>query len=161
MRFRASVKILTAQFLRFWIQDIVSYGIARTLGIVDDVEASTSGQSSNATSAGVPLIYINGESPASDSQNDSDREFMTEDINAQRRGAASSVAVSQPKAFYASDPDGLKLAGADVFSPAVSTPSSPTLSRKPTLFEGDTEEDYNEMVEGLRRRLAQSVKQGH
>lgn len=97
----------------------------------------------------------------SNSRNASGRELMTEHIRAQQRDAASGLAVSQPEAFYASDSDGLKLAGADVFSPAVSAPSSPTLSRTSTLFGGDTEEDYNEMVEGLRRRLAQGVKQRH
>jgi hypothetical protein len=156
------INILTAWSSLFWIQDIVSYGIARTLGIVDVVEASTSDQPANiASGVGVPLIHIHGESPVSGSRDASSYDLATEHIRARQRDAASNLTVSQPEAFYASESDGLKLAGADIFSPAVSVPPSPTLSRMPTLFEGDTDEHYNEMIEGLRRRLAQGVKQGH
>jgi hypothetical protein len=68
------------------------------------------------------------------------REIKEDFIQTQHKAVSSLLATSQPKTFYASDSDGLGLAGADVFSPAASEPSSPTISRKVFLLEGETTE---------------------
>ncbi|KAJ3567323.1 hypothetical protein NP233_g6437 [Leucocoprinus birnbaumii] len=144
------------------VLDIVSYGIARTLGIVDDVKASTSDQATARPSPGdIPVIHINGESTPSDSAN-SDREAGEEFGQAQRTAASNLLSATQPQAFYASDSDGLGLAGADVFSPAASGPPSPTLSRKLPLLEvGDFERVDAKLQEGLRQRLGQAAEEDH
>ncbi|TFK23972.1 hypothetical protein FA15DRAFT_620166 [Coprinopsis marcescibilis] len=115
--------------------DIASYGIARTLGVIDDVKASTSDKST-VHLVNAPTIHVE----AYDST--------------PSEGATSDDALNEkPKEFFATD-NNLKLSGVDVFSPAASRPSSPTLSRKalhvdkpPTVME---EEEYS-----LRHRTQQ------
>lgn len=144
-------------------QDIVSYGIARTLGIVDDVKASTSDKATDVLTEKVPVIHVSGEStPSSETYTDSDRESVTDHIRAQREAASNLLDASEPRAYYASDSDGLKLAGADVFSPAVSEPSSPTIPRK-SPFEGEKiQDDSGERLgEGLRYRPLRTGEAGN
>lgn len=93
------------------------------------------------------MIYINGE--RSPTESDSDLEPTADHIGVEQ--GASSPGASQPKAFYASESGGLKLAGADVFSPAVSGPPSPPTSRKSPLFEVEGIEGSES--DSLRRRL--------
>lgn len=97
-------------------QDIASYGIARTLGVIDDVKASTSDKSTvHLTNA--PSIHVE----------DVDR-LRTSDIG-QRQPEPGMVAPHHPKEFFATDTN-LPLSGVDVLSPAASRPSSPTLARR-------------------------------
>ncbi|KNZ72895.1 hypothetical protein J132_01887 [Termitomyces sp. J132] len=93
--------------------DISSYGIARTLGVIDDVKASTSDITTNPNVPTIRIISSTSTSPYTDSENDL-------------------IGASQPRSFYASDEEGsnFTLSGADLFSPAASRPSSPVLSRK-------------------------------
>lgn len=85
-----------------------------------------------------------------------------EHVRAQRKAASDLLAASQPTAFYASDSDGLRLAGGDVFSPAVSEPSSPTISRKNTFFEEvKDEDDHQKLGEGLRQRPTRVDEKGN
>ncbi|KAF9452707.1 hypothetical protein P691DRAFT_803426 [Macrolepiota fuliginosa MF-IS2] len=152
--YRVLAFIIALPVIILSLLDIVSYGIARTLGVVDDVKASTSDKVTGAATGSVPVIHINGEDALeSEICTDSDREHMADHIRA-RRAASSLLTPSQPKVFYASDSDGLKLAGADIFSPAVSEPSSPTTSRGDP-FEAEYVPDDNEdgVEEGLRHRL--------
>lgn len=137
-------------------QDIVSYGIARTFGIVEDVKASTSGKEAAPSIAEVPVIHINYESASDSVESDHDSgEGLTE---ARRTEASNLLAVSQPKAFYASDSEGLGLAGADIFSPATSAPSSPTLRRKTFLKGDDIRHVDAKLQEGLRQRQVECVE---
>jgi len=138
--------------------DIVSYGIARTLGIIDDVKASTSDKGIITARGEIPVIYVNGKRSLSDS--DSDHESTADDTEVECEGTLR--AVSQPKAFYASESGGLKLAGADVFSPAISEPPSPTISRKIPPFEVEKIEGEDEefLGHGLRRGSAVGNEEG-
>lgn len=148
--YRVLAFIIALPVIILSLLDIVSYGIARTLGVVDDVKASTSG---GVAIENVPVIHINGESTLeSEICTDSDREHMADHIRAQR-AASNLLTPSRPKVFYASDSDGLRLAGADIFSPAVSEPSSPTTSRR-NPFEEVQDANGDEVEEGLRHRLA-------
>jgi hypothetical protein len=143
-------------------QDIVSYGIARTLGIVDDVKASTCDKATDAHQiTDIPVIHINGESTPSSESTDSEREPTEGFLHARCNTASSALVASQPKAFYASDSDGLGLAGADVFSPAVSEPSSPKLSKTSVLEDESIESVDMKLREGLQQRLATEAEEAH
>lgn len=139
-----------------YFQDISSYGIARTLGVIDDVKASTSDIATvhqNITTSSIVRIQEPG-TPLSDSSHpysdQSDTEH-TRHIQSQRQ--LSHLGVSQPSTFFASEDHNLKLSGVGVFSPATSRAPSPTISRKNLLLDsrGSTQED------GLH--LKQRVKQ--
>jgi hypothetical protein len=97
------------------------------------------------------VIYINGE--RSPTESDSNLEPTADHIGVERKAVL--LAASQPKAFYASESGGLKLAGADIFSPAISEPPSPPISRESPPFEVEKiEGDEDEMLgQGLRHRL--------
>lgn len=110
------------------------------------------------SAAGVPVIHINYKS-ASDSV-ESDHDSGKGLIEARRTEALNLLAVSQPKAFYASDSEGLGLAGADIFSPAASAPSSPTLKRKTFLKGEDIKHVDAKLQEGLRQRQVEHVEDG-
>jgi len=113
-------------------QDISSYGIARTLGVIDDVKASTSDKSTVAIST--PSIQvIDATSSSSESAfSDSDRDSMTDHnlhnrIRSPLSDSNDKLLPSQPPVFYASEENSLSLSGVGVFSPAASQPSSPTI----------------------------------
>ncbi|KAF8160782.1 hypothetical protein B0H34DRAFT_351843 [Crassisporium funariophilum] len=118
--------------------DIASYAIARTLGVIDDVKASTSDKATVHSSPQTPSIRVDdAQSPGSDSAfSDSDRESMTDHNlhNRMRSPLSDSISeeteynFSQPSVFYGED-NNLKLSGVGVFSPAASQPPSPTISR--------------------------------
>ncbi|KDR75185.1 hypothetical protein GALMADRAFT_279957 [Galerina marginata CBS 339.88] len=108
-------------------QDIASYGIARTLGVIDDVKASTSDKAT--VHAQPPSIQLNGTiSPSSDSAfSDSDRDSLIDHtMHNKMRSPLSDSTSSLPPVFYAED----KLSGVGLFSPAASQPPSPTSSRR-------------------------------
>jgi len=104
--------------------DIASYGIARTLGVIDDVKASTSDKAT----------IITPPTPGSDSAfSDSDHDSLTDhNLHNRMRSPLSDSLLpgnthfSQPSTFYAGED---RLSGVGVFSPAASQPPSPTLSR--------------------------------
>lgn len=125
-------------------QDLASYGIARSLGVIDDVKASTSDKSTIHVTAAPqlqpPLIRVNGvDSPASEStfSSDSDRDSISLDHTHHNRMLRSPLSASmtedevdmgsQPSLYYVGEDS--KLSGVGVFSPAASMPSSPTISR--------------------------------
>ncbi|KAG5353496.1 hypothetical protein E4T56_gene5941 [Termitomyces sp. T112] len=123
--------------------DISSYGIARTLGVIDDVKASTSDITTNPNVPTIRIISSTSTSPYTDSENESSATASVDDVSCRRRlptdvcqkltqESLSLIGASQPRSFYASDEEGsnFTLSGADLFSPAASRPSSPVLSRK-------------------------------
>jgi len=112
--------------------DIASYGIARTLGVIDDVKASTSDKATVHNVITPPGTIT----PGSDSSfSDSDRDSLTDHSlhNKMRSPLSDSLLgnanFSQPSVFYAGEDNNLRLSGVGVFSPAASQPPSPTLSR--------------------------------
>ncbi|KAF8894021.1 hypothetical protein BD779DRAFT_1504780 [Infundibulicybe gibba] len=94
--------------------DITSYGIARTLGVIDDVKASTSDKET--VHQDTPTILVH--EPKHDAQKDPQ---------------------TSPPAFFVSEDNNLKLSGVGVFSPATSQPPSPTISRR-TLAHTDLDD---------------------
>jgi len=89
-------------------QDIASYAIARTLGVVDATKASTSDKSTVHTTG--PAIHVDDYSSPG--------------------GEHVKQGQTPPTVYYVGEDTNLKLAGADVFSPAASQPPSPTTSRQ-------------------------------
>ncbi len=102
------------------IQDVVSYVIARTLGVIDVTKASTSEATLSRETRETESIHVQDESlhPQTD----------------EAKGDASSLTVPSAPESYLGDTvveeGNLKLSGVNVFSPAPSQPPSPTLSRR-------------------------------
>ncbi|KAF8973097.1 hypothetical protein BDZ97DRAFT_1912676 [Flammula alnicola] len=140
--FRILAILVSLPIVILGLLDIASYGIARTLGVIDDVKASTSDKSTiHAEPQRPPSIQINGtSSPSSDSAySDSDRESLIDHAlhNRLRSPLSDSTSetydtsqLSQPSVFYVGEDNSFKLSGVGVFSPAASQPPSPTISRQ-------------------------------
>lgn len=92
-------------------QDVTSYVIARTLGVIDDTKASTSETGPPTDGPGTPSIVIQSESTTGSSQ----------------------PATTPPSTFFRNpleEEGNLRLSGVGMFSPAPSQPPSPTMSRR-------------------------------
>lgn len=93
------------------LQDVASYLIARTLGVIDDTKASTSETGGVPSEVDTPIIVVQPESPP-----------------------PTQTTMTTPPPTYFRGPmeeDGnLELSGVGMFSPAPSQPPSPTLSRR-------------------------------
>ncbi|KAI0789111.1 hypothetical protein C8Q75DRAFT_703073, partial [Abortiporus biennis] len=119
--FRILAFLLIAPFVLLTLLDVVSYIIARTLGVIDDTKASTSyievlpESSSPSVGSEAPSILIQDES-SSDSVSMKDGGEITP--------------MRQQSVGFPGEGGNLKLSGVGVFSPAPSQPPSPTLSRK-------------------------------
>jgi hypothetical protein len=121
-------------------QDISSYAIARTLGVVDVVKASTSDKVT-ATQVQAPTIRVEA---STDSATDSDRDSLGGSTLLATPSSVDSLLVEgpapqHPKEFFATE-NNLKLSGVDVLSPAASRASSPVLTRKKLAAERDDAE---------------------
>ena len=103
-------------------QDVASYVIARTLGVIDETKASTGGEHLQQKDAPSIVVHRDG-----DGDGDADT-------------ALAASTPLPPDSPDDSDPDGLpgnlKLAGVGTFSPAPSQPASPTLQRRELLAGG-------------------------
>ncbi|KAJ3989910.1 hypothetical protein F5890DRAFT_1483479 [Lentinula detonsa] len=111
--------------------DIASYTIARTLGVVDIVKASTSDKQTVHARREPPSIHIR--EPSLD-QYDTHNHFFTlgSDSSQSIVGTDSSTTPSDVRltAYFTSGDHNLELSGVGVFSPATSRPPSPTISRR-------------------------------
>ena len=145
-------------------QDIASYAIARTLGVIDDVKASTSDK---ATVHFPPSILIGGSSSPNSESTLSDSDSLTDHSLRNRLRSPLSDSISEANdgsppsqhVFYADDSENnLKLSGVGVFSPAASQPPSPIISRQQLNVEvKDLLKEEDEGVH-LRRRVTQWVE---
>lgn len=117
---RAMAFVLCLPTLILGLLDVASYVIARTLGIVDDVKASTSDQVSQVQS---PVVHIE---PAESGARSTIREkpaFTVDSASEDNDGTP------QPQEFFATEKN-LKLSGVGILSPAATRPPSPVLMRK-------------------------------
>ncbi|KAJ7287850.1 hypothetical protein C8J57DRAFT_1496262 [Mycena rebaudengoi] len=131
--------------------DLASYGIARTLGVIDDVKASTSDKETIHNK--VPLVQVlDASTPASSSPSDADT-LLPSEYNS---STDTLPPPSHPHAYFMSEENSLKLSGVGVFSPAASRPPSPTITRRNLQLGGDAETD-----EGItfRKRLPKRTEQ--
>ena len=140
-------------------KDISSYILARTLGVVDDVKASTSDKETAHEAKVPPMIRVQDfdedVSFGELAQTFADPECSL-GCTADNRSSDKLLATSQttqPTIFYAGGDDhsNLKLSGIEVFSPAGSQSPSPTISRQRLAFDGK---------EQLRNRLQHVEKDG-
>jgi len=136
-RFSDSFRLLSflviLPILVLTLLDLSAYGIARTLGVVDDLKASTSDKATiHGKPVAGPAILIHDPSTSSESTAPPSPSIGSDGqtLSRHRRGT------SQPNAFYASEENILRLSGVGVFSPATSQPPSPSMSRKSLLVEG-------------------------
>ncbi|KAJ6500117.1 hypothetical protein C8R47DRAFT_1040519 [Mycena vitilis] len=128
--------------------DLASYGIARTLGVIDDVKASTSDKETIHNK--IPVVRVShpvSASPDSSSlaTTDSEQETLLEhtdhDSSSTDTLGLRIDTTSHPHAYFTSGEHSLKLSGVGVFSPAASRPPSPTITRKQLLEEKLTDVD--------------------
>ncbi|KAI0374089.1 hypothetical protein BV20DRAFT_962059 [Pilatotrama ljubarskyi] len=111
-------------FILLTLLDVASYVIARTLGVIDETKASTSGELETAEHlhANQPSITIQDESSSSPSPPSAEE------------GADSQLPHTTPPSSYFRNPTedegNLQLSGVGTFSPAPSQPGSPTLQRR-------------------------------
>ncbi|KAI0675243.1 hypothetical protein C8Q78DRAFT_1075547 [Trametes maxima] len=115
-------------FIILTLLDVASYVIARTLGVIDETKASTSGEleTTEHLRANKPTIVIQDESFSSSSPSgDADTD------------AAEHLPHTTPPSSYFRNPTeeegNLQLSGVGTFSPAPSQPGSPTLQRRDSL----------------------------
>jgi len=130
----------------FLWQDISAYIVARSLGIVDAAVASTSDKSTVHKTNGdsIPSIHIQ---PASSVPPDSPLSLNGQKTNPFGAHTDTSSYSSSPSDFFASSDTSLKLSGVGVFSPATSSPPSPTLSRKSLAFTESSRSTSNSHLE--------------
>uniref|UniRef100_A0A0W0FHD4 Uncharacterized protein n=1 Tax=Moniliophthora roreri TaxID=221103 RepID=A0A0W0FHD4_MONRR len=152
------------------IQDVSSYVIARTLGIVDDVKASTSDKQTVHAVRELPIIQI--DSPKSPTFDNAIPPPKLEDVhnpyfdfgssqsslNAEERNADGS-----PPEYFTSEENNLKLSGFGVFSPATSQPPSPTITRRQMqtddrIFSLHQDQQFNDDFQFRRRPATQENK---
>ncbi|KAJ4001570.1 hypothetical protein F5050DRAFT_1331469 [Lentinula boryana] len=118
--------------------DIASYTIARTLGVVDIVKASTSDKQTVHARREPPSIHIREPSldqyDAQLTEDNAHNHFFTlgSDSSHSIVGTDSLTTPSDVRltAYFTSGDHNLELSGVGVFSPATSRPPSPTISRR-------------------------------
>lgn len=157
-RILAFLLILPAVILT--LLDITSYVIARTLGIVDDVKASTSDQPA-VTAEGTPLILV--EDTSSEESFPAEQDNYTSSVHRQYNTDMRSAGVQEEmklQAYFTGEED-LQLSGVGILSPSPSQPSSPVLPHENLSGEDgamrmeDSRDAQDEAVT-LRRRGAQT-----
>ncbi|KAJ7497496.1 hypothetical protein FB451DRAFT_234716 [Mycena latifolia] len=136
--------LLSLPIVVLTLLDIASYGIARTLGVIDDVKASTSDKETIHNK--IPLVQIY-EAPTPDSASlhtDSEHEtFVQSDFSSTDTLPPLSIFTPShpsphPHAYFTSE-ENFKLSGVGVFSPAASRPPSPTITRRNLVEASDDE----------------------
>ncbi|KAJ3772929.1 hypothetical protein FB446DRAFT_764680 [Lentinula raphanica] len=139
--FKVLALALLLPILILILLDIASYTIARTLGVVDIVKASTSDKQTVHARREPPAIHIREASidqsypnTTSPNENNAHNPFFTvgNDSNQSMSATDSSRSPSDVrlKAYFTSGEHNLELSGVGVFSPATSRPPSPTISRR-------------------------------
>lgn len=105
--------------------------VARTLGVIDDVKASTSDKATIHHTNNAPTIHVQPTSPKTST---ADHDIAIEHSDSSLASAPSLTTPSlDPPSYFTSEDHNLTLAGVGVFSPASSRPPSPTISRRQTL----------------------------
>jgi hypothetical protein len=140
--------------------DITSYVIARTLGIVDDVKASTSDQPV-VTAEGTPSILV--EDTSSEESFPAEQDSYISSVHRQYNTDMRSAGVQEETKLmaYFTGEEHLQLSSVGVLSPSPSQPSSPVLPHENLYGEDeamrmeDTRDAQDEAII-LRRRGAQT-----
>ncbi|KAH9892535.1 hypothetical protein C8Q73DRAFT_698458 [Cubamyces lactineus] len=142
-------------FILLTLLDVASYVIARTLGVIDETKASTSGEleTSEHLHANKPAIVINSDdSSPSSTPGDAGAGFEKREGDGQ-----ASLHMTPPSSYFRNPTEeegNLQLSGVGTFSPAPSQPGSPTLQRREFMqhahygYETHAEEDAGSGEEG-------------
>ncbi|KAF7315483.1 hypothetical protein MIND_00063500 [Mycena indigotica] len=160
--------LLIIPFLLLILVDIVSYGIARTLGVIDLTDASTSDNKTiHGTGKGkgrVPVVQIMPSSPDAMTTvtKTEGRPALQCDISPLDTLPPLNMENASPsqEAYFTSEPNSLKLSGVGLFSPAASRPPSPTITRK-SLPPDEKLVDLDEEEGIVFRKRATRKPQGH
>lgn len=124
--FRVLAFLLILPVVILTLLDITSYVIARTLGIVDDVKASTSDQPV-VTAEGTPSILV--EDTSSEESFPAEQDSYISSVHRHYNTDMRSTGVQEEmklQAYFTGEED-LQLSSVDVLSPSPSQPSSPVL----------------------------------
>lgn len=157
--FRILAFLLILPVVILTLLDITSYVIARTLGIVDDVKASTSDQTV-VTAEGTPSILV--EDTSSEESFPAEQGSYISSVHRQYNTGMRSVVVQEEtklQAFFTGEED-LQLSSVGVLSPSPSQPSSPVLPHENLPGDGamrmEDPRDAQDEAMILRRRGAQT-----
>ncbi|KAJ8469446.1 hypothetical protein ONZ51_g8991 [Trametes cubensis] len=117
-------------FILLTLLDVASYVIARTLGVIDETKASTSGEleTSEHLHANKPAIVIHDDDSSASSPPDDTRAAYEK-----REGDGHALHMTPPSSYFRNPTEeegNLQLSGVGTFSPAPSQPGSPTLQRR-------------------------------
>lgn len=121
--------LLCLPTLLLGLVDVSAYVIARTLGVIDDVKASTSDKVTQVQRPIIRVQHDDGDDSGESVQGVYEAPVFHDDDHL--------AAPEQPKEFFAEDNYNLKLSGVDIVSPAATRPSSPVIARK-SLIEPET-----------------------
>ncbi|KAG1836323.1 hypothetical protein DFJ58DRAFT_735058 [Suillus subalutaceus] len=159
--FRILAFLLILPVVILTLLDITSYVIARTLGIVDDVKASTSDQPV-VTPEGTPSILVEDTSSEESfpAEQDSYISSVHRQYNTDMRSAGVQEEETKLHAYFTGEED-LQLSSVDVLSPSPSQPSSPVLPHENLPGEDgamrmEDPRDAQDEAMILRRRGAQT-----
>jgi len=132
--FRLLAILLIMPVLILILLDVSAYVLARTLGVVDDVKASTSDK-------GTVHLPHEIRQPPLDTSLGGSKLGAPADDNVVALAVSSPENESNTPVFYAGgdDQSNLQLSGVGVFSPAESTPPSPTITRNQLQLDGKDE----------------------
>lgn len=158
--FRILAFLLILPVVILTLLDITSYVIARTLGIVDDVKASTSDQPV-VTAEGTPSILV--EDTSSEESFPAEQDSYISSVHRQYNTDMRSAGVQEETKLmaYFTGEEHLQLSSVGVLSPSPSQPSSPVLPHENLYGEDeamrmeDTRDAQDEAII-LRRRGAQT-----
>lgn len=158
--FRILAFLLILPVVILTLLDITSYVIARTLGIVDDVKASTSDQPV-VTAGGTPSILV--EDTSSEESFPAEQDSYISSVHRQYNTDMRSAGVQEETKLmaYFTGEEHLQLSSVGVLSPSPSQPSSPVLPHENLYGEDeamrmeDTRDAQDEAII-LRRRGAQT-----
>ncbi|KAK1233174.1 hypothetical protein PQX77_003710 [Marasmius sp. AFHP31] len=151
--------VLILPILILTLLDISSYVIARTLGVIDDVKASTSDKKTVHAVHDPPSIIINSPKP----------DQVITPLNTAQSDGSTRLSVTPeparspdalPLEYFTSEENNFKLSGFDVFSPAPSQPPSPTISRQqlPADFLMTSVNEHSEDGIHIKRRKRRESK---
>ncbi|KAG1729195.1 uncharacterized protein EDB91DRAFT_1060116 [Suillus paluster] len=133
--FRVFAFLLILPVVILTMLDITSYVIVRTLGIVDDVKASTSDQPVM-TPEGMPSILV--EDTSSEESLPAEQDGRASSVHRQHNTEASAAGVQEEMKFqtYFTGEEDLQLSSVGILSPSPSQPSSPVLPQEKLFGEG-------------------------
>ncbi|KAI0082054.1 hypothetical protein K474DRAFT_1030223 [Panus rudis PR-1116 ss-1] len=163
---RVMAFLVVTPFVILTLIDVISYVIARTLGVIDDTKAATSEEPRDTVSGVTTSVSSTNNATNTNTSTTTSTPptiRISDESESERSTSTTSSLPPYPPRTYFSNPvdsegeGNLKLSGVDAFSPAPSQPPSPTLSRRDLSLSHMT---HQVRAEDLSRKLRHSGGEG-